>query len=67
MPLEDITVLSKAIWTTMLAWPVSTPLAGMPTALKLNASVPTGENSSLLSPMELKYWIPWSRATVDGW
>src|SRR5215813_4775184 len=47
--------------------PVSTPLAGIPATLKLNASVPTGENSSWLSPMELKYWMPWSRATVDGW
>ena len=34
--------------------PVSRPLAGIPALLKLNASVPTGENSSWLSPIELK-------------
>ena len=46
--------------------PVSRPLAGMPTALKLNASVPTGEKSSWFSPIESKYAIAWSRATVDA-
>jgi hypothetical protein len=34
--------------------PVSRPLAGIPMLLKLIASVPTGENSSWLSPIELK-------------
>src|SRR5215471_1719585 len=34
--------------------PVSRPLAGIPILLKLIASVPTGENSSWLSPIELK-------------
>jgi len=30
------------------------PLAGMPAALKLNASVPSGENSSWFRPTESK-------------
>ena len=34
--------------------PVSMPLAGIPAMLKLIASVPTGEKSSWLSPIELK-------------
>src|SRR4030095_7316756 len=37
--------------------PVSRPPAGIPTALKLNASVPTGENSSWVLSIESKYAI----------
>ena len=38
----------------------------MPATLKLNASVPTGENSMWFFPIESKYAIAWSRATFDG-
>ena len=44
-------------WLLQQSCPVSRPLAGIPTALKLNASVPTGDNSSWLSPIESKYAI----------
>src|SRR4051794_22091191 len=111
LALEDITFVSKAIWTTIVAnardmsvstsgslllrlshhrnglstqppsklgmlpsklpvyppkrstsscvlqqsCPVSTPLAGIPTRLKLNASVPTGEKNSWFLPTESRY------------
>src|SRR5262245_35369756 len=48
---------STSCWVLQQSCPVSTPLAGIPTALKLIASVPTGENSSCSSPIESKYEI----------
>src|SRR6267378_5010437 len=44
-------------WLLQQSCPVRRPLAGIPTSLKLNASVPFGDSSSWLRPTESKYAI----------
>src|SRR5215471_16319001 len=56
---------STSAWVLQQSCPVSTPLAGIPTLLKLIASVPVGEKNSCFLPIESKYSTPASRATVD--
>src|SRR6266576_1246404 len=46
--------------------PVSRPLAGIPTLLKLIASVPFGESNSWLNPAVLKKLMNCCSAAVDG-
>src|SRR3954465_11122261 len=46
---------STSCWFLQQSCPVSTPLAGTPTRLKLNASVPTGEMNSWFLPTESRY------------
>ena len=45
---------STSSWVLQQSYPVSTPLAGIPTLLKLIASVPTGDRNSWFFRIEFR-------------